>query len=54
MSLMDSVRAGEPLALARLLTQVENETLEGLRALDELFPHNGQQSRISHVTSTFG
>jgi LAO/AO transport system kinase len=33
---------GSRLALARLLTQVENDTLEGRAALIELFPHTGK------------
>jgi LAO/AO transport system kinase len=37
-----AVLAGERLALARLLTQVENDTPEGRAALDELFPHTGR------------
>jgi LAO/AO transport system kinase len=41
MSLTQAVRAGDRLALARLLTQVENQTAEGKIALDELFPHTG-------------
>ncbi len=42
MSLVDSVLVGEPLALARLLTQVENGLEEGRRSLDQLFPHTGR------------
>jgi LAO/AO transport system kinase len=46
MSLAESVLAGEPLALARLLTRVENDLPEGRRALDELFPHAGKAHLI--------
>ena len=41
-SLASSVLAGERLALARLLSQIENETPEGRQGLSELFPHTGQ------------
>ncbi len=40
--LVESVLKGERLALARLITQVENHTLEGRRALDRLFSHTGR------------
>ena len=52
MGLVDSVLAGEPLALARLLTQVENETPEGRRALDELFPHTGRAHLVGVTGGT--
>jgi len=42
MSLTESVLAGNRLALARLLTQVENDSAEGRAALTELFPHTGK------------
>jgi GTPase len=42
MSLAESVLAGESLALARLLTRIENDTPEGRLALNELFPHTGK------------
>ena len=42
MSLTESVLAGNRLALARLLTQVENDSAEGRAALAELFPHTGK------------
>jgi len=42
MSLATSVLAGERLALARLLSQIENNDPAGLAALSELFPHTGQ------------
>lgn len=41
MSLAEAVRSGERLALARLLTQVENDTPQGRAALDVLFPAAG-------------
>lgn len=46
MSLTNSVLEGNRLALARLLTQVENESLEGRSALTELFPHTGKAHLI--------
>ncbi len=42
MELVDAVLAGERLALARLLTQVENDTPPGRSALDALFSHTGK------------
>jgi LAO/AO transport system kinase len=42
MNLATSVLAGERLALARLLSKVENNTQEGLATLNELFPHTGR------------
>jgi len=52
MSLAESVLAGEPLALARLLTQVENGLPEGRRALDELFPHAGRAQLVGVTGGT--
>jgi len=46
MSLAESVLAGSRLALARLLTQIENDTPEGRSALSELFPHTGRAHLI--------
>ena len=46
MSLADSVLNGDRLALARLLTRVENDTIEGREALDVLFPHTGKAHLI--------
>src|SRR5574338_1269218 len=46
MSLTASVLEGNRLALARLLTQVENDLPEGRAALAELFPHTGQAHLI--------
>lgn len=46
MSLAEAVRAGNRLALARLLTQVENDSTEGRTALSELFPHTGRAHLI--------
>ncbi len=46
MSLAESVLGGDRLALARLLTQVENETAEGQAALDLLFAHTGRAHLI--------
>lgn len=42
MDLADRVLAGERLALARLLTQVENDTPAGRQSLERLFPHAGK------------
>jgi LAO/AO transport system kinase len=46
MSLTDAVLEGNRLALARLLTQVENDLPEGRTALAELFPHTGRAHLI--------
>ena len=42
MTLAPSILAGDRLALARLLSKIENNTKEGLTALNELFPHTGR------------
>ncbi|MGZ9226053.1 MAG: methylmalonyl Co-A mutase-associated GTPase MeaB, partial [Anaerolineales bacterium] len=46
MTLTNSVLEGNRLALARLLTQVENDSAEGRTALAELFPHTGRAHLI--------
>jgi LAO/AO transport system kinase len=46
MSLADSILTGDRLALARLLTQVENDSPVGRAALDELFPYTGRAHLI--------
>jgi len=46
MDLVASVLAGNRLALARLLTQVENDTPEGRLAQDELYAHTGRAHLI--------
>jgi LAO/AO transport system kinase len=46
MTYSQSVLNGDRLALARLLTQVENDSLEGRAALIELFPHTGKAHLI--------
>ncbi|MCC7118355.1 MAG: methylmalonyl Co-A mutase-associated GTPase MeaB [Anaerolineales bacterium] len=46
MNLVQSILAGERLALSRLLTQVENDTSAGREALIELFPHTGKAHLI--------
>ncbi len=46
MSLADSVLTGDRLSLARVLTQVENDTPDGRAALDALFPHTGKAHLI--------
>ena len=53
MSLTQSVLEGNRLALARLLTQVENNSPEGRIALAELFPYTGQ-SHLIGVTGAPG
>jgi LAO/AO transport system kinase len=46
MVLTKSILEGNRLALARLLTQVENDSSEGRAALAELFPHTGRAHLI--------
>ena len=46
MTYSQSVLNGDRLALARLLTQVENDSPEGRAALVELFPHTGKTHLI--------
>jgi LAO/AO transport system kinase len=46
MSLKESILQGNRLALARLLTQVENDSPGGREALAELFPHTGRAHLI--------
>ncbi len=46
MTLIESVLKGDRLALARLLTQAENNTSEGRLALIDLFPHTGRAHLI--------
>jgi LAO/AO transport system kinase len=45
-SIAESILSGDRRALARLLTQVENGSPEGLLTLDELFPHTGKAHLI--------
>ncbi len=45
-SLAETVLNGDPLSLARLLTQVENDTSDGRDALDALFPYTGKAHLI--------
>jgi LAO/AO transport system kinase len=52
---MDSVKSileGDRLGIARLLTQIENDTPEGRQALDALFPHTGQAHLIGVTGAT--
>jgi LAO/AO transport system kinase len=51
--LIEGVLTGERLALARLLTLVENDTPKGRAALDGLFPHTGR-ARLIGVTGSPG
>src|SRR5574340_309108 len=46
MALTDSVLKGDRLALARVLTQIENDTPDGRAALDSLFPRTGKAHLI--------
>lgn len=46
MSMADRVLAGERLALARLLTQLENEAPEGQATLGALYAHTGDAYRV--------
>ena len=46
MALAEQLLSGNRLALTRLLTQVENDTSEGRKALTELFPHTGKAHLI--------
>lgn len=53
MNLANAVLEGNRLALARLLTQVENDTPEGRAAVNELFPHTGK-AHLLGVTGSPG
>jgi LAO/AO transport system kinase len=46
MSLTEAILEGNRLALARVLTQVENDSPEGRSTLTELFPHTGRAHLI--------
>src|SRR3989337_1069183 len=46
MDLAEQVRAGDRLALARLLTLIENEDAAGLKALAVLYPRAGKAHRV--------
>jgi len=46
MNLVKELLSGNRLALSRLLTQVENDTITGRSALTELFPHTGKAHLI--------
>jgi LAO/AO transport system kinase len=46
MTLAASILANDRLALSRLLTQIENNTQEGRKALDMLFPYTGRAALI--------
>jgi len=52
MTLAEQVLAGDRLALARLLTLVENDDAQGLTALDELYPHTGTAHLIGLTGGT--
>jgi LAO/AO transport system kinase len=53
MDLSQGVLAGDRLALARTLSQVENGTAEGISALSELFPYTGKAHLVG-VTGASG
>jgi LAO/AO transport system kinase len=53
MSVIEQIIQGDRLALARLITQVENDTLEGHWALDELFHYTGK-AHIIGITGPSG
>ena len=53
MSLIKQILQGDQLTLARIITQVENDTAEGHRALDELFPYTGR-AHIIGITGPSG
>lgn len=53
MDLVQGVLAGERLALARTLTQVENGTPEGISALSALFAHTGKAHLVG-ITGSSG
>jgi len=53
MDLVEGVLSGKRIALARLLTLVENDSAEGMAALDRLFPHTGH-ARLIGVTGSPG
>ena len=53
MGLVEQVLAGDRLALARLLTQIENDTPEGREALDRLFAFTGRAHLVG-VTGSPG
>lgn len=53
MGLVEGALAGERLAIARLITQVENDTPEGRQALNRLFPFTGKAHLIG-VTGSPG
>src|SRR5688572_27682765 len=46
MTTSQDILKGDRLALARLLTKIENNALEGRDALIELFPHTGKAHLI--------
>lgn len=53
MDLAARVRSGDRLALARLLTQIENEETQGLEVLSSLYPHTGRAHLIG-ITGASG
>ena len=53
MDLVEAVLKRDRLALARLITKIENQSPEGLAALDKLFAHTGEAHLIG-VTGSPG
>ena len=53
MSVIEQIIQGDRLALARLITQVENDTIEGHQALDKLFQFTGK-AHIIGITGPSG
>ena len=53
MSVIEQIMQGDRLALARLITQLENDIVEGHRALDELFQYTGK-AHIIGITGPSG
>jgi len=52
MDSLKSILEGDRLGIARLLTQIENDTPEGRQALDALFPHTGQAHLVGVTGAT--
>jgi LAO/AO transport system kinase len=53
MNMIDKVLHGDRLALARLITHVENDTPQGQESIDRLFPHTGHAHLIG-ITGSSG
>jgi LAO/AO transport system kinase len=53
MKLVEQILCGDRLALAKVITQVENDTAEGHQSLDQLFNHSGK-GHIIGITGPSG